>query len=368
MALPLPALFHAGQLLKCARLAGQFAHFLSYSPALIDALPPARRSMALGDFLTEHGYSSEFAAELLYPMLSVVCTCSYKAVAAYPAQIIVDYFGNKYGFSGAQCRAYGGTRDVVDRLTAPVRRVVTAATVTSAEAASLAEKPGGKLCSLSWRDADGVEHTETFDEIVLAMQANASGRVLRTPHAVQLDALRAFEYESKRVVLHTDDQLMPPHARDWSPLNIVTQPEAEAASVTVWMNRIDSDLRSQLRRPLFQTWNPVVEPAKSHVIADFSFERPVVNAASVAAMAELKASQGHGHVWFVGAYSRYSMPLLENGVKSAMEVARALGVDVSDVEFDESAVQARRDSSSLTLSLILLVVAIALTLAHASYF
>ena len=51
-----------------------------------------------------------------------------------------------------------------------------------------------------------------------------------------------------------------------------------------------------------------------------------------------------------------------------MEVARALGVDVSDVEFDESAVQARRDSSSLTLSLILLVVAIALTLAHASYF
>ena len=123
-------------------------------------------------------------------------------------------------------------------------------------------------------------------------------------------------------MLHTDEQLMPPHARDWSPLNIVTQPEAEAASVTVWMNRIDSDLRSQLRRPLFQTWNPVIEPAKSHVIADFSFERPVVNAASVTAMAELQASQGHGHVWFVGAYSRYSMPLLENGVKSAMEVPR----------------------------------------------
>ena len=121
-------------------------------------------------------------------MLSVVCTCSYKAVAAYPAQIVVDYFANKYGFSGAQCRAYEGTRDVVDRLTAPVRRVVTSATVTRAEAASLAETPGGRLCSLSWRDADGLEHTETFDEIVLAMQANASGRVLRTPHAVQVHA------------------------------------------------------------------------------------------------------------------------------------------------------------------------------------
>ena len=52
----------------------------------------------------------------------------------------------------------------------------------------------------------------------------------------------------------------------------------------------------------------------------------------------------------------------------ASQVARALGVDVSDVEFDESAVQATRASNSLTLSLVLLVVAIALTVAHASYF
>ena len=53
-------------------------------------------------------------------------------------------------------------------------------------------------------------------------------------------------------------------------------------------------------------------------------------------MEKLARLQGRAHVWFVGAYSRYSMPLLENGVKSALEVAKALGVDVSDVEFDEA--------------------------------
>jgi len=51
-----------------------------------------------------------------------------------------------------------------------------------------------------------------------------------------------------------------------------------------------------------------------------SFERPVVTKASVAAMKVLAASQGRGHVWLVGAYVRHSIPLLENGVKSAIEV------------------------------------------------
>ena len=52
----------------------------------------------------------------------------------YPARIIVDYFADKYGLSGAQCRAYGGPRDVVARLTAPVERVVTSANIERVDA------------------------------------------------------------------------------------------------------------------------------------------------------------------------------------------------------------------------------------------
>jgi len=42
-------------------------------------------NVSLGDFLASKGYSPKFCAELFYPMLSVVCTCTYEAVAAYPA-------------------------------------------------------------------------------------------------------------------------------------------------------------------------------------------------------------------------------------------------------------------------------------------
>jgi len=189
--------------------------------------------------------------------------------------------------------------------------------------------------------------------------------VLSSPHATQLSALRRVPYESKRVVLHTDASLMPANTRDWSPLNLFVDAADDAASVTVWMNQIDDDLRTALPAPLFQTWNPCVEPDPSTVVADYAFERPVVTAASVEAIAELQAANGHGHMWFVGAYSRYSMPLLENGVKSAMVVARSLGVDTSDVEFDEARAIAAGRSSALLLSIVALVVVVSATCLHA---
>lgn len=137
--------------------------------------------------------------------------------------------------------------------------------------------------------------------------------------------------------------------------------------------RIDGALRSELTRDVYQTWNPVVEPAKAEVIADYSFERPVVTKASVQALRRLEAAQGARHVWLVGAYSRYSMPLLENGVKSGMVVARRLGIDTSDLEVDDAtgatalepkpARRAQRRSTGLLMASLLVPVAVG-TLAH----
>jgi len=131
------------------------------------------------------------------------------------------------------------------------------------------------------------------------------------------------------------------------------------------MNRIDESLRAELRSPLFQTWNPHVEPKPDTVKADYEFERPVVTLESVAAMGELAKVQGKGHVWLVGAYSLNSMPLLENGVKSAIDVAARLGVDCSDVAFDEAraaAAQRKNGSRGMLLGAVVATVALAAVL------
>ena len=78
---------------------------------------------------------------------------------------------------------------------------------------------------------------------------------------------------------------------------------------TVWMNQIDPAVSPAV----FQTWNPLIEPAPEHVVSESYFERPVVTTRSADAMRQLAGIQGSGGVWFVGAYALYSVPLLENG-------------------------------------------------------
>ena len=90
------------------------------------------------------------------------------------------------------------------------------------------------------------------------------------------------------------------------------------------MNQIDPAVSPAV----FQTWNPLIEPAQDHVVSESYFERPVVTTRSADAMRRLAGIQGSGGVWFVGAYALYSVPLLENGVRSGVRVAKSLGCNV----------------------------------------
>ena len=348
-AIPVPCLWHLGSLAKCARLLLNWLHFLRHSPRLLEL--PESAGLSLASFLKLHGYPKEFATDLLLPMLSVVCTCSFAAVEEYPAAFVVDYFADKYGLSGAQCRAIDGTKAVAERLSAGAERVEVGAAV-----AAVTPEAGGGV-TVRWRRRGGGEVREKFAQVVLATQANASQELLsgaKSAGAAALaGALRAVRYERHRVVLHEDASLMPPSRADWSPLNIEVAADAGAASCTVWMNRIDAALASSLQRNVFQTWNPTAEPAADLVVVDLPFDRPVMNAKTVEALAEVRDRQGEGGVWIVGAYSRLSMPLLENGVQSAIDVATALGVDCSDIAF----VPPKADGGSALPTLFLLLAA-----------
>jgi hypothetical protein len=60
-------------------------------------------------------------------------------------------------------------------------------------------------------------------------------------------------------------------------------------------------------------------------VADSQFDRPVVSLQSAKGMNDLEDCQGVGGLWFVGAYALFSVPLLENGVESAIRVSAAIG-------------------------------------------
>ena len=340
VAIPMPSLWGLPALSwRTLRLCREIVWFFVFSARDLKngTVPP---DLTFGDYLDREGYSADFFDLFMGPMFSVICTCSYASVRRYPAEVIIHYLAGRHGMCSSQRRINGGLKQVTDRLTAPVHRLKMGSAVVGVRQCD--DERGGVLVRYV-ADGGGSEQggngrvvvEERFDHVVVATQANTALKLLENPAEEVRAALAAIPYETNRVLVHTDATAsMPSSHVDWSPFNFVLKPGADAPQVDIWLNACDPYLRSNLTAPVFQSWatHPELEPDPETVVVDATFERPVVTAASAAGIRALQAVQQHPaaardgrRVWFCGAYSLYAIPLLENGIRSAVQVVRAMG-------------------------------------------
>lgn len=303
----LPRDFRGGQ---AVRIVAAMLRFRHEAPAAL-----ARGElggMSIGAYLDASGYTGSFVDGFLLPTVATVCTCSCAAARDFPAAVIIDYLARGLTRDGVR-RASEGADDVAQRLMAGIADLRCNAAV-----AAVRRAPGGVLVQL----ADGTQ--ERYDHVVLATQANQSQALLADASAAERAFLTAFRYVPIEVVMHGDTGLMPAQRRDWSPVNLLVDPAHDQPMSTIWINAVQPALRHA--RALFQTVHPLREPRAETVVGRARFERPVVDAASSAALsrlAQLHAEPGR-RVWFCGSYAQAGIPLLESAVGSAHEAARAL--------------------------------------------
>jgi uncharacterized protein len=282
------------------------------------AVPALRRGdlagTRIGDWVAAQGYPQAFVHGFLLPAISTVCTCSYAQAAQFPAAVVVDYLARGVVRQSVH-RALHGADDVQRRLLAGVADLR-----CSAGIAAVRRVDGG----VQVQHADG--STERFDHLVLATQANQALRLLADASADESAALAGFQYTPVQVLTHTDPSLMPRRRQDWSPVNLWVDPAAEGAESTIWVNAVQPVLQGAA--DVFQTVGPLrpVDPAR--VLGQARFERPVVDARSQQALAQLQQLQAEPdrRVWFCGSYAQAGIPLLESAVGSAFDVAARLGV------------------------------------------
>ncbi len=269
-------------------------------------------TISIGEYLDSRGYGGSFVDGFLLPTIATVCTCSCADASGFPAAVIVDYLARGLTRDGVR-RACQGADDVAQRLMAGIADLRCNAAV-----ATVRREPGGVLVQCA--DGSG----ERYDHVVLATQANQSQALLADAAAAERDFLAAFRYVPIEVVMHEDASLMPADRRDWSPVNLLVDPAHDQPMSTIWINAVQPALRDA--RPLFQTVRPLREPRAETVLGRARFERPVVDAASTAALTrlpQLQAEPGR-RVWFCGSYAQAGIPLLESAVGSAHEAVRAL--------------------------------------------
>jgi predicted NAD/FAD-binding protein len=278
---------------------------------------PGESAETLGDFLDRRGFGRSFRDWYLLPMSGAIWSCPTLRMLDYPAETFFRFCHN-HGLLGISDRpawrsVLGGGREYVRKLAAGISDVRLGMPVTS-----VTRTEGGVLVRTS---AAG---TESFSQIVFACHSDQALKILSDVSPAEDAVLSRIGYQLNRAVLHTDVSLLPRSQDAWSAWNYIAGSrgtEGRPVSVSYLINRLQP---LPFLEPVLVTLNPTHEPVSDSVIARFDYAHPVFDRAAIEAQRELPLVQGKNRTWFCGAWQGYGFH--EDGLKSALRVANALGI------------------------------------------
>ncbi|HEX7748321.1 MAG TPA: FAD-dependent oxidoreductase [Bordetella sp.] len=269
---------------------------------------------SLGDYLAGHRYGEAFREDHLLPMAAALWSSPARHIMNFPARYLVQFMAN---------------HQMLQVTGRPPWRVVQGGSSTYIGALrrrwSVREMPSRPVLSLR-RQRDHVlvttaEGTDTYDQVVLACHSNQALRLLADASPAEREILGAIPYQANDVVLHTDASVLPRNRKAWAAWNAhVPAHPAGHCTVSYCMNILQG---IESRRPFIVTLNRGDDIDPGAVLARMDYEHPVYTAASVAAQARKHEISGQRRTWYAGAY--WGWGFHEDGMRSALDVARALG-------------------------------------------
>ena len=275
--------------------------------------------VSLGDYLAAGRYGSAFRDWYLLPMASAIWSCPTRTMLDYPLATFARFCHN-HGllqiFDRPRWRTVaGGGREYVRRILDELDDVQVATPVLGVD-----RRPDGVWL----RCRDGAER---FDEVVFACHSDQTLAILGA--GASLDERRilgAVKYQPNLALVHTDTALLPRRRKVWSAWNYLAgagRPDERPVSVSYLINRLQP---LPFETPVVVSLNPFTEPARDKLIRRIEYAHPVFDQAAVDAQAALPTIQGCQRSWFAGAWTGYGFH--EDGLKSALVVARALGAEI----------------------------------------
>ncbi len=268
----------------------------------------------LGEILEQHDFDPLFWRGLVLPILTTICTCEEKHLLNWPAAQLLSLLDSTVHGSDV-CRLKGGTSALVKGL-----------------AKDLVLYPGSPVVHVEYGE-EGVKvynqrgEGGVFDRVIIATQANQLSFLDEAQFGDELEMLGNIGFDSGELWVHQDPRFMPAKKQDWTALNFQMDEALEKPMFTVWVNKVEPTLDSSA--PVFQTWNPLFEPAPDTVLARVSLDRAVVHPGTAQvheALAQWHRQPGR-KVFFCGSWAYEGVPLLESAVLSANAVVDAINQD-----------------------------------------
>lgn len=274
--------------------------------------------LSLGAYLARQRYSRAFVDKFLLPFGAAIWSTDPQRLEKFPARAFVQFFQN-HGLLNVRDKPRwqvirGGSRRYVDRLMAALQDRI------------LLNRP---ISSLR-RTAHHVEiipqgaEARRFDAAILAVHSNQALGILADPSPRETEILGAIPYQENLTVLHTDPSLLPRRRAVWASWNYSLPRQASRpVALTYHMNRLQSldapvEFCVTLNRP------GDIDPAQ--LIRRLTYHHPVFTGTGFAAQKRWPEINGVNRTYYCGAYWGYGFH--EDGVTSALRVARLLGADL----------------------------------------
>jgi predicted NAD/FAD-binding protein len=289
-----------------------------YRRAPRDATRKDIRTLTLSQYLKQRRFSDEFRRHFIVPLAASVWSMPPEEVAAFPAAYLLRFLLN-HGLIGDDPSRWqwrtvtGGSKAYVQAILSHLRE----------------RARGTRVCRIQ-RGESGVTvwtaggASESFDAVVLACHADEALSLLTDADCLEAAALSRLTSTSNRVVLHTDETLLPAQPAARASWNYVTQDcrSRDGLSLTYLLNRLQS---IDAPRQYCVSVNPTSPIARDAVIDEMTYAHPRYTFETLAAQRQLLEINGRNGTYFAGAYLGYGFH--EDGVESAYRVAALLGVE-----------------------------------------
>jgi predicted NAD/FAD-binding protein len=207
----------------------------------------------------------------------------------------------------------GGSHSYLAPITAPFAARI----ATGAKIARVAR--GGEGVTIHFDD----RAPERFDDVVFACHGDQVLPLLEQPTAEERAVFGKFRTSANETVLHTDSRLLPRRADARASWNYgIDSRTQKQVSVTYHMNRLQS---LETRDDYCVTLNGSDRIEQSRVIKSMIYHHPSYDLGALEAQSRWGEVNGVLSTHYCGAYWFYGFH--EDGMKSAVRVAKALGVE-----------------------------------------
>ena len=293
----------------------EIVRFNREAPALLEAKDADRQT--LGDFLDSRRFGESFTYRYLFPLASAIWSASLDAIRSFPALTLIRFFDN-HGMLALHGQptwkvVTGGSHTYIPRLLAQLSGDV------HQSASILAVRRREDAVTLTFRDRPPLR----FDEVVFACHGDQVLPLLADPSDRERDLFSGFTTTTNIVWLHTDGSVLPAQKRARASWNyrLAGDPEAPP-TVTYDLNRLQG-----LTTPeqYCVTLNPDGGIDERQVLRRLVYRHPLYTAEAIRAQRQWGEVSGVNRTHYCGAYWRYGFH--EDGLYSALRVARALGVE-----------------------------------------